>query len=211
MQLLPREKLSKYGPDNLSNQELLALLIRTGQKGQSVQDLSKVVLKEISNLGVNNITVSTLSKTKGLGLAKSCEIIAALELSKRLLKGKQTTVIMSPKDVFMAMQDLVVSKKEHFVVFYLDSRNQEIIRDVISIGTLNSSLVHPREVFENAIKNNAASIVISHNHPSQDPTPSNADLQVTNQIQQAGKILGIEILDHVIVTKNKWWSWKEAN
>jgi len=211
MQLLPREKLSKYGPDNLSNQELLALLIRTGQKGQSVQDLSKVVLKEISNLGVNNITVSTLSKTKGLGLAKSCEIIAALELSKRLLKGKQTTVIMSPKDVFMAMQDLVVSKKEHFVVFYLDSRNQEIIRDVISIGTLNSSLVHPREVFENAIKNNAASIVISHNHPSQDPTPSNADLQVTNQIQQAGKILGIELLDHVIVTKNKWWSWKEAN
>lgn len=210
MDFLPREKLLKYGPDKLSDSELLALLLRTGKKGQSVTVFSKIILKDILKIGVSNLTLKSLMNIQGLGLAKSCEILAALELSKRLLQGKKNTIIMSPKDVMLAMQDIVLSKKEHFVVFYLDSRNQEIIRDIISIGSLNNSFAHPREIFENAIKNNAASIIIAHNHPSQDPTPSNADIEITKRILEAGKILGIEMLDHVIVTKNKWWSWKEG-
>ncbi len=210
MDFLPREKLLKYGPDKLSDSELLALLLRTGKKGQSVTIFSKIILKDLLKIGVSNLTLKSLMNIQGLGLAKSCEILAALELSKRLLQGKKNTIIMSPKDVMLAMQDIVLSKKEHFVVFYLDSRNQEIIRDIISIGSLNNSFAHPREIFENAIKNNAASIIIAHNHPSQDPTPSNADIEITKRILEAGKILGIEMLDHVIVSKNKWWSWKEG-
>ena len=207
--LMPREKLKKYGVESLSEVELLALIIRTGRKGESVLTISQKVLTNVISTGIDNITFDNLNKIKGIGISKSCEIIASIELSKRILKGKQTRLFLNPKDVFNAMQDLAGSKKEHFVVFYLNIRNQEIVRDIVSIGTLNASLVHPREIFENAIKNNAASILIAHNHPSGDPEPSVEDIDVTNRIKEAGEILGIELTDHVIVTKTKWWSFNE--
>jgi len=206
---MPREKLKKYGVESLSEVELLALIIRTGRKGESVLTISQKVLTNVISTGIDNITFDNLNKIKGIGISKSCEIIASIELSKRILKGKQTRLFLNPKDVFNAMQDLAGSKKEHFVVFYLNIRNQEIVRDIVSIGTLNASLVHPREIFENAIKNNAASILIAHNHPSGDPEPSVEDIDVTNRIKEAGEILGIELTDHVIVTKTKWWSFNE--
>jgi len=209
--LMPREKLKKYGPDKLTDKELLSLILRTGPRGKSVVDLSIEVYNQLASIGIDNINLNALLQIKGIGLSKACEVIASFELSKRLLKGKKTRVYLSPKDVQNAMQDVIQSRKEHFAVFYLDSRNQEIIRDIVSIGTLNGSLVHPREVFENAIKYNAASILIAHNHPSGDPSPSDPDLEVTQRLKEAGEILGIELLDHVIVTKSDIFSFKNEN
>ena len=118
---------------------------------------------------------------------------------------------MSPEDVWGQMADLRDNKKEHFVVFFLDIRNQKIKRQVVSIGTLNASLVHPREVFEEAIRHNSAQIIVAHNHPSGDTEPSEEDLQITHRLKKAGEILGIELLDHVIVAGDGWLSLKESN
>ncbi len=200
----PREKLEKYGPGKLSDAELLAILLRTGTKDLNVIKLSQKILQKFENQKITDITIDELKTVHGLGTAKACEIIACFELGKRMLKGKKTSILLSPKDVWERMDDIRNSKKEHFVVFYLDSRNQEIQREIISVGTLNESLVHPREVFEGAIKNNAASIIIAHNHPSGDIQPSQADIEITKKLIHAGKILNIMIISHVIVTKDKW-------
>jgi len=208
---MPREKLLRYGPDKLSDEELLALILRTGRHGESILKFSNKIYTEILKIGIGNLSLENISRIKGMGQSKSSELIGALELSKRLLKGKKTRIFLSPHDVLNAMQDIVNSRKEHFVVFYLDSRNQEVIRDIVSIGTLNASLVHPREVFENAIKYNAASIIIAHNHPSGDPKPSDADIEITKKLKQSGEILGIELIDHVIVAKNDIFSFKNEN
>ena len=200
----PREKLEKYGPGKLSDAELLAILLRTGTKDLNVIKLSQKILQKFENQKIIDITIDELKTVHGLGTAKACEIIACFELGKRMLKGKKTSILLSPKDVWKRMDDIRGSKKEHFVVFYLDSRNQEIQREIISVGTLNESLVHPREVFEGAIKNNAASIIIAHNHPSGDIQPSQDDIEITKKLIHAGKILNIMIISHVIVTKDKW-------
>jgi DNA repair protein RadC len=145
-------------------------------------------------------SLDELKNIHGLGKVKAVEIIACLELGRRLLKGKKSSILLSPKDVWARMEDIRGSKKEYFVVFYLDSRNQEIKREIVSVGTLNESLVHPREVFEGAIKNSAASIILAHNHPSGDLDPSQADVEITKKLIHAGKILDIKIVDHVIVS-----------
>lgn len=125
------------------------------------------------------------------------------------MQNKKSSLIISPKDVWNELKDIRDNKKEHFVVFYLDSRNQEIKREIISVGSLNANLVHPREVFEPAIRNLAAQIVIAHNHPSGDTDPSEDDLEITKRLVAAGKILGIDILDHVIVSKIGHFSFKD--
>ncbi|KKS42415.1 MAG: replication and repair protein RadC protein [Candidatus Kuenenbacteria bacterium GW2011_GWA2_42_15] len=205
----PREKLEKYGPEKLSNSELLAILLRTGSKGVNVVELSNKILKKFSGDGLAKANFKELKNTFGLGSAKACEIMACFELGRRLLKDKKAVLILSPKQVFEESRDLRNNKKEHFVVFYLDTRNQEIKRETISMGTLNANLVHPREVFEPAIKNNAAQIIVAHNHPSGDAEPSADDLAITKKLAEAGKILGIEVLDHVIVATDKFLSLKE--
>ena len=196
----PREKLEKYGPDKLSNAELLAILLRTGTKDLNVLKLSQKILQKFEATKFADISIDELKTVHGLGSAKACEVIACFELGRRMLKGKKSTILLSPKDVWERMEDIRGSKKEHFVVFYLDSRNQEIQREIISVGTLNESLVHPREVFESAIKHNAAGIILAHNHPSGDTEPSEADIEITKKLIQAGKILDIKIVDHVIVS-----------
>lgn len=198
---MPREKLEKYGPEKLLDHELLAILLGSGIKGLNVLELSKKILKTISKVGIEKVVLKDLLEIKGLGKAKASEIISCFELGKRVLKDKKTSVLLSPKDVWERMSDIRNSKKEHFVVFYLDSRSQEIQREIISIGTLNESLVHPREVFEPAIKNNTASIVLAHNHPSGNIEPSQADIEITKKLIHAGKILDIHIVDHVVVTE----------
>lgn len=200
----PREKMEKYGPGKLSDAELLAILLRTGTKDLNVLKLAQKILQKFENEKFINITIDELKTIHGLGPVKACEIIACFELGKRMLKGKKSSILLSPKDVWERMEDIRGSKKEHFVVFYLDSRNQEIQREVISVGTLNESLVHPREVFEGAIKNNASSIIIAHNHPSGDLEPSEADIEITKKLIHAGKILDIKIIDHIIVVNNSW-------
>ena len=152
-----------------------------------------------------------LKNIHGLGPAKACEIVACFELGKRLLKNKQAELILSPQKVWEGLKDIRDNKKEHFVIFFLDTQNQEVKREVVSVGTLNSSLIHPREVFEPAIKCLASHIIISHNHPSGSLEPSNEDLAVTRRLVEAGKLLGIEVLDHVIVTKEAYVSFKEKN
>lgn len=205
----PREKLIKYGPEKLSNSELLAILLRTGSKGMNVVEMAGKILKKFNNGSLADAPIKDLKNTFGLGAVKACEIIACFELGRRFLKDKKSVLLLSPKDVWDQLKDIRDNKKEHFVVFYLDSRNQEIKREIISIGSLNANLVHPREVFEPAIKNLAAQIIICHNHPSGDCEPSEEDLEINKRLIEAGKILGIEIIDHIIVSKGHFLSFKE--
>lgn len=205
----PREKLLKYGPAKLTTTELLAILLRTGIKGINVIELSNKILKQIGTENVQNILVSDLRKIKGLGPVKATEIIACIELGKRLLKDKQPLIAISPQAIFESLKDIRLLKKEHFIAIYLDTGNQEVTREVISVGTLNASLVHPREVFEPAVRNLAASIILVHNHPSGDIKPSHEDLLITKKLVDCGNLLDIHILDHIIVAKEGYTSFKE--
>lgn len=198
---MPREKLEKYGSNKLKDYELLAILIGSGIKGLNVLELSKKILKLIYKVGVKKILLEDLLKIKGLGKAKASQVFAMIELGKRL-NDENRIEILSPQDVWNACADIRDSKKEHFIAFYLDTQNRLIERQIISIGTLSSSLVHPREVFEPAVKLSAASIIIAHNHPSDNVDPSIEDREITNRLKEAGKIIGIEVIDHVILSKS---------
>ena len=205
----PREKLFHYGPNKISNTELLAIILGSGKKGENVIDLAKKLLKKFPKDQLINIPIKRLIGIKGIGATKACQIVACFELGKRLLKNKQINLIITPKDIWNEMKEIRNNKKEYFVVFYLDNRNQLIKKEIVSIGTLNASLVHPREVFEPAVRNLAGQIILAHNHPSGDCQPSEEDLLITERLIKAGKILGIEILDHVIVTTEHFFSFKE--
>lgn len=205
----PREKLMRYGPDKLTDYELLSIILRTGKKGLSVLEVSKKFFKEFEREEILKLRYSDIFKFPGIGSVKACEIIAVIELGKRLVLNKENVAYLSPKDVWNEMRDIRESRKEHFAVIFLDARYQEIRREIISIGTLNSSLVHPREVFEPAIRKSAVGIVLVHNHPSNDPSPSDADIEITKKLVKAGEILDIGIIDHVIVTKSSWFSFKQ--
>ena len=207
----PREKLIKYGSGRLSDSELLAIILRTGPKGIGVLNLAKKLLRQFPEGKLANAEFNELRQINGLGQAKACEIVACFELGRRLLKGKKSILILSPREVWQQCKDIRESKKEHFVVFFLDTQNQEIKRELISIGTLNASLIHPREVFEPAIKHLASHIILAHNHPSGSLEPSEEDLNVTKRLTDSGRLLGIEVIDHVIVTDKSYKSLKESN
>ena len=205
----PREKLEKYGPERLSDSELLAILLRTGSEGINVFQLSNKILKKFSGIGLAKASAKELKNTFGLGSAKACEIVASFELGRRLLQNKQSVLLLSPQDVWDQLKDIRDNKKEHFVVFFLDARNQEIKREIISVGSLNANLVHPREIFEPAVRHLAAQVIIAHNHPAGDPSPSQEDSEITKQLVDAGKLLGIDVKDHVIVSKTNYFSFKD--
>ncbi len=205
----PRERMMRYGPDKLSDEELLALLLRTGVRGTGVMDFAAGLVKRFGREGLSRAGFAELKAAPGLGPARACEIMAAFELGRRLLGGKKTSVYLKPRDIWEELRDIREQKKEHFVVFFLDTRNQEIKRDIVSIGTLNYNLVHPREVFEPAVKNLAAGVIVAHNHPSGCLEPSDEDISLTRRLAEAGRLLGIELLDHVIVAKGGWLSFKE--
>ena len=205
----PREKLEKYGPGKLSDAELLAILLRTGTKNLNVLKLAQKILQKFENEKFVNISIDELKTIHGLGPVKACEILACFELGRRMLKGKKTSILLTPKDVWERMEDIRGNKKEHFVVFYLDSKNQEIKRDTVSIGSLNSSVVHPREVFEPAVRNLSSQVILAHNHPSGCIDPSDNDIELVDRLVDAGSILGIEVLDHIIVTKDGFLSFNE--
>jgi DNA repair protein RadC len=209
----PREKLIKYGPDRLSNAELLAIILRTGRKGENVLALAARILRRISFADLPHTALADLKQISGIGSAKACELLASVELGKRIFENKKITIsqLLSPQDVFDNLKDIRESKKEHFVVFFLDTRNQQIKREIISIGTINASLVHPREVFEPAVKHLAVQVILAHNHPSGDLEPSEEDLDVHKRLSAAGEILGIEVLDHIIVGKTGFMSFKEKD
>ena len=206
----PREKLEKYGVKKLTEFELLAILLGSGIKGLNVIQLSKKILSIIQKIGIKKITLEDLLKIKGMGKAKASQILATIELGRRLQADKRRE-ILSAEDIWNLCADIRDSKKEHFAAFYIDTQNCLIERQIISIGTLNASLVHPREVFEPAVRLFASSVILTHNHPSGNCEPSQDDIEITKRLTEAGKILGMDIADHVIITKDKFLSFKEQN
>jgi len=208
---MPREKLIEKGVKNLRDVELMAILLRTGIEGKDVMKVSDEILKKYPKKKLLALDFENLSKIKGIGPGKACLLLAAFELTKRALEVEDNNLptIISAKDAVAQLQELRTVKKEHFVVLYLNARNQLIHKETVSIGTLNASLIHPREVFKPAIDYLAASIIIAHNHPSGDVDPSEEDIEITRRIKEAGKIMGIEIADHIIVTKESFLSFQE--
>jgi DNA repair protein RadC len=209
----PRERLLNHGAEVLSLSELLAIIIGTGTKSKNATVLAGEILAKAGGLkGIADKSVKELSDIKGVGIAKAAKIKALVELSKRfgcIVPGERA-VIRSPRDVSDAlMQEMRDLDREHFKAILLNTRNQIIKFVTISIGTLNSSMVHPRELFKAAIKENSASIILVHNHPSGDPEPSKADIDITKRLVRSGLLLGIEILDHVIVAGNRYLSFRE--
>lgn len=208
----PREKLAKYGPEFLKDHELLAIILRTGTYGKNVLKVSQEILWRFSKNKLLGLSFDQLKQINGIGPAKAAQVLAAFELSKRVLKvdtSNTKPTIQTPKDVIAQVSYLKNLKKENFVVLYLNSRNELLSKETISIGTLNANLVHPREVFEPAIRNFASSVVFVHNHPSGDPEPSEDDVKITKQLVEAGKIMGIEVIDHLIIASEKYLSFKE--
>jgi len=206
----PREKLLRYkSASRLKTEELFAIILGTGRKGENVLTLAKRVNSALSHPGDVKGLLEQLGKIKGIGVAKSLQIIAVVELGMRLGERYKQKNVTTPMDIWKDMHQTHVSKKEHFFVYYLDTRNSIVKKELISLGSLNASIVHPREVFEPAIRNLCAHIILSHNHPSGDSTPSDADVLVTKKLQNAGKIMDIEVLDHVIVCEKGFTSMKE--
>ena len=209
----PREKLVAKGAENLKDSELLAILLRTGKAGKNVIEIASQILAKHSKKRLLQMTYQDLVKIGGIDSAKATTLLAAFELAKRALEVDDSSlpVISTPKDAVAQLTELRHNKKEHFVVLYLNARNQLIHKETVSVGTLTANLDHPREVFEPALKHSAANVMIAHNHPSGDPEPSEDDLITTKQMTEAGKILDIEVIDHIIVTNNTYFSFKDGN
>lgn len=209
----PRERLLKLGPAHLSNQEILSVLIGTGTREESVMSVANRLLMHFEGLDLlRNATIEELTAIKGIGTAKGVLILSAIELGKRMneYKPNERYVIRSPEDgADYIMEEMRRLTQEHFVALFLNTKNQIIHRQTIFIGSLNASIVHPREVFREAVKRSAASIIVAHNHPSGDPAPSKEDINVTRRLVDSGKMIGIELLDHLIIGDRKFVSLKE--
>ena len=197
----PREKLQAKGAEALSDYELLMAIIGSGNKQADVTVIAKNVLKLFKTAG--GISYQLLAKVDGIGAAKATEITAAFELAKRYLADHEQPIISDSDTALEQLADIRDKKQEYLVSMTLDGANHLIAKRIVTIGTLTSSLIHPREVFADAIADRAASIILAHNHPSGSLTPSQADHEVTAQIRQAGKLLGIELVDHIIITKSE--------
>jgi len=209
----PQEKLLKYGANNLSNSELIAVILRTGSKDENVVMLAQRILNE-DGRGLRNIAEGTLDKFKsfkGISDVKASQLMALAELSKRISTLKLEKIkISSPGDAAMfLMEEMRYYKKEYFKIILLDTKNNIKKISEISVGSLNSSIVHPREVFSEAVANSASSVILVHNHPSGESEPSREDISLTNRLDECGKILGIKILDHIIIGDGVFYSFKE--
>lgn len=212
----PREKLYKYGSKSLSNAELIAVIIRTGSRNETAIQISQnLISMDKKGIGfLSDASFEELTSVKGIGKCKAAQIISAIELGKRIAAqgGEDKIKVTSPTDIVnLIMEEMRFLKKEHFRIAILDTKNHIITIEEISIGNLNSSIVHPREVFNIAIRRSANSIILIHNHPSGDPTPSREDINITNRLIEAGSIIGIRVLDHIIMGNNRYLSFKERN
>lgn len=209
----PRERMMLHGAESLSNAELLAILLRTGSRGCSAVDLAEQILKRLGGIRyLIDADLSELTALPGVGVAKATELKAAIEIGRRVarVKNEARPTFASPKDAADYMMDrLRFHLKEHFFVLHLDTKNRLIGEEIVSIGSLDSSIAHPREIYKTALKKSAASIICLHNHPSGDPTPSFDDVKVTRRLVEAGQILGIELLDHIIIGENCYISMQE--
>lgn len=209
----PREKLLKYGVESLSNAELLALIISTGNRSRTAVELSQDILNYFGGLrALNNLSIEEITKINGVGIAKAAQLKAVVELSKRLtqLKNRDRTVVKSPENAAnLLMPELRFLTQEVFKLILLDVKNQVIAVPQISKGGLSSSIVHPREVFKEAIRRSSAAIILAHNHPSGIPDPSKEDIKITERLIETGRIVGIDVLDHIIIGDGVYISMKE--
>ena len=211
----PRERLLCYGVEQLSNEELLAILLKTGTRDMSAKVLASYLLKEIGNISeLQHTSYQVLAQMKGIGRAKACTLLAAVELGKRVLQ-KKAILYQKFTDAYQVAsyyQDKIGHfKQEYFICIYLDVSKKLIHEKVLFIGTLNRSLVHPREVFKEAYQVSASSIICVHNHPSGEVLPSKEDVLFTSQLVKVGKMLGIEVIDHIIIGEDKYYSFFENN
>lgn len=209
----PREKLARVGPDALGNTELLAVILGSGTKQQNVLNVAGKILKKYGAGNLTKLSVNELKKNPGIGHTKACQLVAMFEFCRRTLSdhGEIEDNISCPQDVYDLTKEIRKLKKEHFVVLYLNAKNRVIKKETVSIGTLNASLVHPREVFEPAVGASTANIILVHNHPSGDLEPSQDDVGLTERLVGAGEIMGIEVLDHIIIGAKGFLSMKEKN
>ncbi|MBU7008738.1 DNA repair protein RadC [Peptococcaceae bacterium DYL19] len=211
--LRPRERLFRDGVEALSTVELLAVLLRTGSDSMNALDLAAMLLTKTGGLlGLVKSELEELYSIKGIGPAKAAQLKAAIELGKRLAfeVSDPRKAIKSPRDVFDLLKERMrYLDREHFTAVFLNTKHHVITIETVSVGNLNSSLVHPRELFKNSIKRSAAALVLAHNHPSGDPSPSAEDVEITRRLVEAGKLIGIEVLDHIIIGENGFTSLKE--
>jgi DNA repair protein RadC len=205
----PREKMIQQGAETLSSAELLAIILNSGSKKEDVLNMANRIIKEYGkNSIINERNPKNLEKEFDLPLVKSCQIVACFELGRRFFKEEKigSVTIRNAKQAFEYLKDMGKLSKEHFRGLYLNSRYKLIHSETISIGTLDASIIHPREVFRPAIEYSASAIIVAHNHPSGTLKATSDDLEITEKLKEAGAILGIEILDHLIISKNKFLS-----
>ncbi len=207
----PRERFQKYGSSVLSDSELLAIILRTGTIGENVTDMSNRLIKEYGLDKLFDCSLKELQKIKGIGPSKAMQVLAMAELGKRYSQAKNPiNKITQAKDVFDLFHNrLKNEKQEHFYIVMLNTKNHIIGEQLISRGILDASIIHPREIFKEAIKNSSSKILVVHNHPSGDPTPSKEDIEVTKKLIEIGEMINIHVLDHVIVGNEGFWSWIE--
>lgn len=205
----PREKLFEKGVEALKDYELLAILLRTGYQGKSAIEVAKRILKTLPFKKLVKLSIEELAKLKGVGKSRAAAIASALAIGKRTYREDNSITINSPEDAVKVVSFLKDKKREHLVAIYLTARKQLITTKTISIGTLTANLIHSRELFKPALEHNAASVIIAHNHPSGDKTPSKEDIVVSENLVRSGNTLDIKIKDHLIITKNDYFSFQE--
>ena len=209
----PRERFINYPIDTIQTHELIAIILRTGSKQESVLELSKKILYQYSTLKeLSNTSIKELMTIKGIGKSKAIELKAAFELGKRSVNEQFTNNVKltSPESIYLYLKDqLEMKTQEHLIALYLNTKGELIKKEVLFIGTLHSSVIHPREIFKHAVLNSAASLIICHNHPSGDPTPSKNDLDVTKVINENSIMMDIPLMDHIIIGRDKYFSFKE--
>lgn len=208
---LPRERLARHGVEALRDCELLAILLGTGYRGHNVMQVAQAVLDRHPKEELIAMRLEELSRLKGLGKVKAATLVAAFELARRGLQLGMGIMpaISTPAETVHLLAEIKDQRKEFFLCLYLNARNQVIHKEVISIGSLSASIVHPREVFQVAVQHSAAGVILAHNHPSGDVSPSKDDIDLTRRLVQAGDIMGIEVLDHIIIAAADFLSLKE--
>ncbi|MEO0009504.1 MAG: DNA repair protein RadC [candidate division WOR-3 bacterium] len=209
----PRERLVRYGADKLSGEELLAVLISRGTSGVPVREIAHELLVRFGSVaGIAEASIEELKRVPGIGLAKACQLKAAFELARRYLESQvpeQRLELTSPEVVVkLLLPRLIEKKKECFFTVLLDARNRHIRTEQVSVGSLDTTLAHPREVFDAAVHDHAPAVILVHNHPSGDPTPSDEDIRLTKRLVEAGKLLGIRVQDHIIIAGSSYYSFR---
>lgn len=210
----PREKVKQYGINNVTNKELLSIILKTGTKNINVEDLALSILRKYKLHELKDVTINELTKIKGIGEVKAIELLAAIELGKRInyKTEEKKKKLNNPEVIFQEMRYLFIDKKQElFYCLYLNEKQELIERKLLFMGTVNKSITHPREVFKEAYRLSASSIICMHNHPSNDLRPSKSDIEITTSLVEIGKLQGIPVVDHIIVGDSSFYSFYEHN